>query len=1176
MRLFLLIFTVLVLALAAWPAARIGVLPVPVARGIQTEFASEELRASLQAAIVADIQGAKLGEAVPLAWPEFMEHEQLPNFETLVGMGREQGCTGVLLVQIRDIRYVVKEQRIPLLGDVKVGEAEVLFSGGLIDVSAAMGVAPVQASGKESQRPMRGPDPGEIAGRPLEDDAFDDSALGKAFDIARGQLVQAVTIGVPRLSTQAVERPARANAPTGVSFAQDVFTFLTPTGYDRRGVIAVVNRGDTPKTFTLWPVAPLPDVTAGFVGAGSIDAACTLGPGQWKYVRFILNSDRTLEDAELQLGLFVAEDGEEPNLKGPPHDTAVMRLTAHPPDARLKLEVIRQDPATLAYTCRLTNSGAPIWGVGVRVSDKQQAHLVRIMPNVSERVFVPERGVVEFTVAPRLWSGMPAADVRLEVTGMPDANPPATTLHFAIPVGKQVYYGLANTSSANGSFAGWCANEGGTHQVDGEGRESCVNLGHSWSDSSFSENMKYLLGRTWAAVTDLCGGPQVPRKQDWRSVTGYRGAIIRPEVLARLPELATQDTLYPSVIFSERFAGIVAFAPSPEGTPTVVFGAYSLVDDPILNLAELNEKGHAAIWPFARFDAGGRAFITWVDAAAGSKSNVALRISTDEVLNDWRPVSYLTTHGLGVDDPVLLVGAAGYLVIAWEDLRDGNGRVYLRVSHNSGESFAPEVALPAQPGELQSWPHLVSLSGGLGVVYVSRLDGIARIQFRALNRDGALVGEPLTLSRPGVACGEPQIAAAHDGSLHVVWREGEGAASEVWHTKIVKQTAQAPQRLTDDNAYSEYPVIDCMEDALSVTYHSDSNSVTDLMYRMTSADGGKSWSAPAALPSAQSAIEHAWLQVTFHLENSREEYPPFSAHFLVNGTEVGVIRDTVLEGIYLFPVPRELVRGAMGRLAGNTIEVKIDDPMQGHFIYSSEQRLIAKWGYTQLPVVAASQQQADRIAKSAGVDRNHTQPDLVLTANAMPKLPAELKAGDKLPLVFQVYNIGETPATNVVFDLYGGEKFDPMEKTKPITTQKLGTIAPGQSVEIKYTFVFDPQRTPRVHAVLRAKEEDFHPADNTWAVSFTLGEAGTLPPTVGTDTPHLFYTPDLLDAVNIPNLSRLSNLVSLPSFIDMLQLPELPVLPQFQVPDLKDFSGKLTNRIKGLTPTIPGWEELLD
>ncbi|MEN6522034.1 MAG: hypothetical protein ABFD46_12905 [Armatimonadota bacterium] len=1171
MRTFFLVLFILILAIPAWSAVRIGVLPVIVAQSVETEFASDDLRASLQTAIISDLQKTKLGEAVLLEWPEFMDAEQRPNFETLVGLAREQGCTGVLLVQIRSIRYEVKEKNIPLLGAVEVGEAEVILSGGLIDVATATGVAPVKATAKETQRPNRGPEPGDIVGRPLDDAQLRGSVLGNAFDAALAQVVEAVKTGTPRLSTQAAERPVRSNAPKGIGFAQDVFTFSSLTGYDRRGVVAVINRGDTPQKFILRPIAQLPDVTAGFVGEGSIDEACTLGPGQWKYVRFILNTpNKPLKDAELKLGLFV-ENGEQPD------DTAIMRMTTRYPDARLSLEVVRQDPATLAYTCRLKNSGAPVWHIGVQTEDAEQKNMVRFIPDVSQDVFIPENGAVEFTVAPRLWFGMPKTDVRIEVSGMPDANPQGITLHFEVPAGKQVYYGLANTSSDSGSFAGWCVNQGGTHSTDSNGQQYCTGLGHSWSDASFSDNMGYMFGKIWAGVTGIFSSPIDPQP-DHIAVTGYRGAVIRPAVLNRLPELATQDTLYPTVITSGGNMGIVTFVPSPDGDPTVIFGAYPMsVDDNLTaDLSQLNEKGHAATWPFARFDANGRAIIAWVDAASGRKSNAALRSSTDDSMMNWTPITYLTDHSKGVDDPVILTSAEGYIAAAWEDLRNGDSRIYLRISRDGGKTFEPEVALPAQPGETQRWPQLAAMKGGFGVAYASQLAGKSRIQFRSLNHNAVSTGEPITLSNSDKACGEPQITTGKDGSLHVVWREGEDAASEVWHTAITNMTAKTAQRLTNDSAYSEYPAIVCYGDTLVVTYHSDISGVTDLMYRITSADNGQTWSSPMTLPSSQSVIEKAWLEVTFHLENSREDYPPFSAHFLVNGTEIGVTKDTVLEGVYLFPVPTNIVRGAMGRLAGNTVDVKIDDSMQGHFIYSSEQRLIAKWAYSQLPVVAASQEEADGIAKGAGTERNHKKPDLVLAANTMPKLPAELKAGEKLPLIFQVHNIGEASATDVVLDLYDGENLDLMEKPKPFASQKLGTMDPGKSVEAKFAFKFDPQRTPRVHAVLHAKEEDFHPADNAWAVSFTLGEAGTLPPTVGTDTPNVFYTPDLLDAVNIPDISKLTNLVNLPGFADMLELPELPTLPRLEIPNLKDFTSRLQNSFESLKPDIPDVPKLRD
>ena len=179
-----LVVAVLLLLLYGFPsptAARIGVLPLRVAPGINSPFASEANLAGLTDAIVQDLKDANIGEVTALAWPPDMPADEKPRFETLVGAGREAGCTGVVVLTVNQIGFTANETRLPIIGTIRQGKSQVVLTGGLVDVPEAKAVAPVDATSKQDQKRLEGPTPDDIAGETIGSDKVAGSLLGKAL-----------------------------------------------------------------------------------------------------------------------------------------------------------------------------------------------------------------------------------------------------------------------------------------------------------------------------------------------------------------------------------------------------------------------------------------------------------------------------------------------------------------------------------------------------------------------------------------------------------------------------------------------------------------------------------------------------------------------------------------------------------------------------------------------------------------------------------------------------------------------------------------------------------------------------------------------------------------------------------------------------------------------------------
>jgi len=1149
----------LVACLNGRTAVKLGVLLLPSDPEQAAQYLSEPLLDVMTRDLLQDLLNAGIGEVALL--PGEFDPEARPTFETLVENGRALGCTGVVALQVKRLTFTAEDKTLPLVGDVLVGRVDIHLSGGLIDVATATGIAPIEAKATKQQSPLRGLTPDDEVD--YDGKTFAGSLPGQGLLEARRKVVEAVKENVEKLTPGTPVIRKRDRAPLDVSFSETSSTMTVITGYDQRGLVAVVNRGEAARTFVIKPLRAIPDVVIGLVGQGSLDAPCTLAPGQWKYVRVLANVDLIEGEYTLRLGLFAADEGEEPDLEAKPTDTAALTLRVTPTEAQVTLTVVAQDPLTLAYTCRLTNIGDDLNAYAVRPL-AGQAGLVEINPELDTHLYLPRRGAITFTVSPHFPAGTRTLDIRLDGynNGAPDVSLP---LSFTIPEGMNFYYGLGHTSTCVASGDSYCTNTGEI----------------AWPPEKpfkMSDKMKKSMDRDTAIRKDsverwrkmVDSGEQrdrmikAPNKTtDYNPPTEYslggRGGVVRPAYAARVPGLERDMIAFPSVVHGKTATGLLCHAPDEDGGLSVLFATTPNDGTEETAYDLLNEEEHSGRWPYAGTD-GTRAFAVWEDTTT-RQSNVAFAAS-GEGMTDWSVPRYLTTHGAGVEDPVIACMQEGRLVVAWVDLRAGGGQIVLRLSPDSGATFATEVSIPRVAGETQAWPQVTFLPGKreMMLVYVSTLGAAQRVLAVRLKEDGQPAGEPVALSTPGASCGEPQIVSLADGRCAAAWREGDGAAGEIYFA-VQQDQRWVARRVTNDGAYSEYPYIGRDANGLWLGYHSDISGVADFLYLRRSTDEGATW-GEAVTQRGYVPPQRAWLEANFALAEALSNYAPYTTRLLVNGTEVGVLPDMMPEGTYLFPVLPENVYGSAGRLAGNEVKVLSEVANEAHFIMLSQVRLIAHWPYSQVGVIAANQAEADALAEKVTVNRNHNQPDLVLTANNMPALPRHYPPDTRFTLHYQVHNIGEGTATDARVMLFSDAgNGDAGARKSTFAEKTLGAIKPGEVKEVTFELTFDPARMARIYAKATLKEDDHFVENGVWGVSLTDGFSSQPPPKVGTDIPNIFRAPGLLDIITLPDLPGLLDLIMLPELAGMLRMPGLPALP--------DPRGEIQSRLDDL---LPGFE----
>lgn len=1138
-------------------AAKIGVVSVRTAPELESSLASDEFLANLTEALIRDLQEANLGEITLLALPAGLERDGRLNFETFVGRGREAGCTGVLVLTLAALNFSVEGTAV----------AEIHLKGGLIDVPTAAGVAPVTGAGVLNQRNYQGPSPDDIG----DVEAFDRSLLGRVTADARKQIVTAIRAGLPRLTATATPLPPRTGAPDGLSFSQDSYDMQVVPGGDRRGFVAIVNRGEEPRAFIIKPLDAATGAVVGLKGEGSMDGASTLGPGQWKYVRVVVFAPSIAEQQTVRLGLYVAPDDAAPGA-GQPHDTATFLLKPAPDTTAsgLKLAVLSQDPGTLAYAGRITNGSRENW---LEIApDGSEATLVRTFPDLSHGLHLAPGETLNFSVIPQFPPGVRAMDVALLGPGGP------WTFHFEIPAGKRLFFGLSGTTESSSSGEEACTNSRCIYatvdpELAGSVDPICVpedEMSASWVEGFQREQEnargpepgEHLLGRQWMvrAMEDLPAQP--PRE-----------GTVRPSVRARLPGLVENGTAQPGLAFTKDWHGMTASVPDAKAI-SVYFAARSADSRTVRRPVRLNDVGHTARWPYLAADlSSARAFVTWEDTSGDKtvarQSDVAFRASGPD-MDEWLPIVYLTRHASDVEDPIVLVAPQNTVVVAWVDKRSGTGQIYVRISADGGRSFAPELAMPRAVDEAHGWPQgAVMPDGGFALTYVAATGSDSAVVTRLLHAPGTFT-DARRLSHPGSPAGEPQVASDAQGRRFAVWREGEAAASEIWFATSGGNAEpwSAPRQITRDGAYSEYPKVGASKDGtqVEIAYHSDVSGVADLVYSTRSHDGGATWGDAELAPSFDPAVERAWIEVTFKLEWPRRDYAPEgSTYVFFNGRPVAALERMVPEGTFVFEVPARLVRGTGTGLRGNSVTVKSDGKLnRADHIFASGFRLIAKRTFSQVDVFAATQAEADALAGRSGASLNHNRPDLVVSANAMPHLPQQLESGKEINLPLQVWNLGERSATGVKVTLYAEQKLGNARANSNarLAEQTIGDLQPGTSRDIRLAFKFDRQTTPRVYVKVESKEGDFFPNDNLWGLSFTTGASEAPSPLLGTDIPNVFYAPDLLQSVRVPNMDALQDLLARPDFVRLMSVNGLPLpTPAAMIDDVKPRVNGLIKRL---------------
>jgi hypothetical protein len=287
-----------------------------------------------------------------------------------------------------------------------------------------------------------------------------------------------------------------------------------------------------------------------------------------------------------------------------------------------------------------------------------------------------------------------------------------------------------------------------------------------------------------------------------------------------------------------------------------------------------DEEGSSqTAWPGSRamvMEDDGTVHLVWADTRDGN-SEIYYRARSGGV---WGAESRLTSDSAFSDGPCITCGPDGRLHVAWVDTRDGNKEIYYkycddltgwsadeRVSTYSEDDHNPSIAADTG-GVYLAWQRRVT-GGGLHYYYVVFSRRTAGTWSSPTDVDAS----------PERDSYRPSLAAGVDGRLHLVY-ERQSANSPNEMERIVYRywngsAWSARTGLSTDLSYSRGPVIAAAGDGtLHVVWQDGENVGGDIFYAMHNGTswqtveeivtGGSDAAEPSVAAAADGSVYVAW------------------------------------------------------------------------------------------------------------------------------------------------------------------------------------------------------------------------------------------------------------------------------------------------------------------------------
>jgi hypothetical protein len=243
----------------------------------------------------------------------------------------------------------------------------------------------------------------------LSADARDPTLYTVSVPLAQGAYewygVMATACG--SVAAGSVDEPHRFEVVQSVSFVERAYAFEIRDDYDQATdtggqPLAVRIRNHDTRTHTVRAALdkPYDDLIAGFVGAGSLDQAATLLPGETRVLNLRVYTQDITQSAYAMTVRLETDAGVT--------DSAPLTLTIRPPQVNIQYEIVSVDPATQVTTARLVNAGDTVTDLDLNIllPGTGLPAEVAVEPDL-HHVYLPAGNSIEFQIVPLTLAASP-------------------------------------------------------------------------------------------------------------------------------------------------------------------------------------------------------------------------------------------------------------------------------------------------------------------------------------------------------------------------------------------------------------------------------------------------------------------------------------------------------------------------------------------------------------------------------------------------------------------------------------------------------------------------------------------------------------------------------------------------------------------------------------------------
>ncbi|MGA1821957.1 MAG: PA14 domain-containing protein [Thermoplasmatota archaeon] len=568
---------------------------------------------------------------------------------------------------------------------------------------------------------------------------------------------------------------------------------------------------------------------------------------------------------------------------------------------------------------------------------------------------------------------------------------------------------LSNALTAVGIVASLCTPGGLAAAIGAAAMWAAQQAASYWATGmSFSDLTKYHAHN----FNDYVNSRSIER--------GIMGRILRDDVAKYYPNYQENISWMPRMLISS--SGIHFYwHETVDGNTEIQYARSSEFSPKLDKITQLTDAPGDSLWPTMDAGPDGELAMAWIDYRDGD-GEIYFKYSRNGG-SSWTDDIRVTNAAGDVDDPVVKIDEFGRVHLAWTDERDGNPEIYYIQTDDGGETWQREARIS---DTLSASTHPYMEYGGdnyIHVVYTDNESGHGEIYHSSSDDRGFSWDPSEQISDSGVDAGESSLAVSENGSVHVVWRDSKHGDSEIFYLRGEDQASSwdDPVRVTDDDSYSEYPHVSCAGNTVMMDWHDDRTGL-DLNYFKFSQDDGLTFSKEKRAAAGHKVLDRVTLEIEFKPREG-DDVKPHTVHILVNDKEIGVIEDTVPDGLYTFDIPLNVLNLADSMIHTNNLKIITEHLNDGHYVVLTNWKINYHYLSTFEFVCAPDQYTADEYVRGNIAD-NRTLEDPAVYANRISLSDPKPDLGEKIVITAEISNPGGEVAADVEVRFYEQEPFN--------------------------------------------------------------------------------------------------------------------------------------------------------